>query len=517
MKAREHSIQRIKNSFWKFVLPIHVDTRMLLLGADEPLAASLRAHCRDMVHVPRFDALSADGLSFQAASFDSVIWVDEEGRFGMAGRTALGAGVASLLRMLAVDGSLIVFARNPNWPPTVRWLRPGAVSGGALETILAQAGLRVTRLLLSPLDGTARHLFSERCPGFVPNAGLSPRARLRRHVTATRLWNWLAAGFVFVAHKSAAAPQTLAGGIVADIERRTGKTLASIRGIQAGNPATCLLRVKFDGDGQSAIVRIPMEPYSLMRCERNYDFLRHASQYIPDYVPSTVASGVVDGQAYFAEGAVDGIAVDDPRFPLDAIAAEAAGLLANLHRASGRLANESLSRFIDDVFAGARKVGLVTGDDEASCAAYCRERLGRGVPAVLFHGDYKIENLIVHRSGFHVKGVIDWDLASESGAPLLDLLFLLTYRRITLTGQTFNRVFVDTVLADAWDSQERAVMRRYADAVQINLEDRLAYHMLFWLHHYAFRVTGVQDLSELRATFACMRAAIDPVKGAIRA
>lgn len=518
MKASA-ALDQMKDSFWKYILPLHKDVRLLLLGADDVTAASLGVHCKSITHLPHFNIVRNWELPFAAASFDSVVWVDSGAQIGDIQKVDLDTLVYQLLRLRALNGTFIVVARNPNWPPTLRWFSPRARSGSALESALKKAGLGVSRFLMSPKDGTARHLFSKKCPGFVCDANLSTRARWRRRATATWLWNWLATGFLLIAYEGKAAPQTLAGRIANEVAHRAGKTGVSIQGIQAGNPATCLMRIQFGGESTTTIVRIPMEPRSRMRCKKNYQFLSQTKQYIPAHVPRTIACGDVDGQEYFAESALDGIAVDEPHFPLGVIAAEATQVLVDLHRASMRTDREGLMRFVDQIFTSARESHLITADEEVDCGAYCRASLSGGVPTVLFHGDYKIENVIVDSKQFHLKGIIDWDLAHEQGAPLIDLLFLLTYRRITLTGQPFNKVFVDTVLANAWNESETALLQRYAEALKIDIRKRLAYDMLFWLHHYAYRVSRLPDMSELRATFKYMHAAmVDArlLKGSVR-
>lgn len=493
MNEESYRPDPIKQTFWKFLLPLQLGARVLLLGGDDIIAESLRRQTGTVEHLQTFDVGADRPLPFGDGMFDIVVFVDRAARFRRLRRgRATRHLVSELKRVRAPDGALAIVAVNPNWPPSPRlfaflFASPRSVSGA-----LTRAGLSLQHWLLSPGNANPRYLFSLERRGLSRGDHLSWRGRLRRRLTETFLWNWLASEFVLIADDGRRV--AFLERLVADIDRRTGAKGAYISGIQTGNPATCLVRIKLARASGALIVRIPIDNHSLARCETNFQFFGIAAAYIPARVPRPILRGCIDNQDYFVEEVLVGITVDEPKFPLNAIADAATSLLIEMHSASRGEDLNALAQFVGETCARARDKGLIDATARDAVAAYCRDRLVTGnAPTVLFHGDYKIENLILAPESFAIRGLIDWDLARSAGPATVDLLFLLVYRRITASGESFERVYIDTVLTDAWDAEERVLLQRYSAALGIDANDMLAYKALLWLHHFAFRMSHVEN------------------------
>lgn len=497
----------MKQTFWKFLLPLELGARLLLLGGTEAIAESLSRQTGTVEHVQRFDPTSDPPLPFPDGAFDIVLFVDRgQLRRLRRGREARLAG--ELRRVAAADGAVAVVAENPNWPPSSRVFSWAFASPRSLAAALGRLGSPSQHWLLSPGDSNPRYIFSRERRRLSRAGHLTWRGRLRRRLSETVLWNWFATEFVLIAN-AGRRPMFL-DRLLADLDRHTGARGAYIEGIQTGNPATCLLRVKFRTSPEAVIVRIPIDDHSRARCATNFRFFALAATYIPGQAPRPILHGQVDTQDYFAEEAIAGITVDEPKYPLTEIARVATVLLTKMHTASRHTAPGALAEFIADVAAQAHAKRVIDTRTRERFSAYCRKVLIEGAaPSVLFHGDFKIENLILARKHFAIRGLIDWDLARADGPAMVDLLFLLVYRRITATGATFERVYIDTLLADAWDADERALLANYAAALKIDPAHMLAYSALMWMHHFAFRMSHPDNPSLFAAGLGALMARIE--------
>lgn len=498
----------MKQTFWKFLLPLEFGARLLLLGGSEAIAESLSRQTGAVEHVQRFDPISDPPLPFPDGAFDIVLFVDG-GRLRHLRRGRETQRLAGeMRRVAAADGTVAIVAENPNWPPSPRLFAFGKASPRSLAAAIARVGSAPQHWLLSPGDSIPRYLYSRERRRLSRAPHMSWRGRLRRRLSETVLWNWLATEFVLIANAGRRA--MFLDRLIADLDRHTGDRGAFIAGIQTGNPATCLVRVNFRRAGDAVIMRIPIDDHSRARCATNFRFFKLAEAYIPGQAPRAILHGQVDTQDYFAEEAIAGITVDEPRYPLREIARTATALLLKMHGASRNVAPGALAEFIADVATRAHQKRLIDKRARERFAAFCRQTLVEGAaPAVLFHGDFKIENLILDPKTFAIRGLIDWDLARTDGPAMVDLLFLLAYRRITATGTSFERVYIDTVLPAAWDADEQALLASYRTALKIDERHMLAYNALVWMHHFAFRMSHAENPSLFETGLGALMARIE--------
>jgi len=135
-------------------------------------------------------------------------------------------------------------------------------------------------------------------------------------------------------------------------------------------------------------------------------------------------------------------------------------------------------------------------------AALARTLVGAAVPLTWQHGDYKLENLVFDTAARGVRAIIDWELAAREGMALVDLLYLLAYREITLgTADDILDVTADTLLPGRWPPASAALLARYLEAFPDVKPFMDACAGVFLAHHVAIRFAyHARDKSEQIAT-----------------
>ena len=119
---------------------------------------------------------------------------------------------------------------------------------------------------------------------------------------------------------------------------------------------------------------------------------------------------------------------------------------------------------------------------------YIKRRLiGVPVNLVLFHGDYKIENILFDRSDYTINGIIDWDLSEKSGLPLMDLLYLIVYSRYIKSGEDFDNAVISIATMNDISPDERLKLSDYREKFAIDRNQYLVIILVFIMHHYTRR------------------------------
>ena len=117
------------------------------------------------------------------------------------------------------------------------------------------------------------------------------------------------------------------------------------------------------------------------------------------------------------------------------------------------------------------------------------------------HGDFKLENVILHSKSLDVVGVIDWELSEEHGLPILDLLYLIAYNRSTLEKKRISDVYRKAILPWKFTREENRLLQTYEKRVGLNISDKALWATLYIVHdvgvRYTFNVTVPDERARL--------------------
>lgn len=182
----------------------------------------------------------------------------------------------------------------------------------------------------------------------------------------------------------------------------------------------------------SMIVRLPQHDAAAGRCAANLAALRRlAAGRGLAHAPRPIGEGAIYGQRFFAESRVNGVSMDEAAVApsiREAIREQAVTLLMDKPAMYVAPASrDTIRALVDREFAGVTP--FVPRDArhvlERMAARMCGILDERQVPLVVHHGDFKCANFLYATSPhLRLTGVVDWDLASIPGLPLLDLLTL---------------------------------------------------------------------------------------------
>jgi aminoglycoside phosphotransferase (APT) family kinase protein len=72
--------------------------------------------------------------------------------------------------------------------------------------------------------------------------------------------------------------------------------------------------------------------------------------------------------------------------------------------------------------------------------------MGRSLPLVQVHGDFKGANLLWSNDGHRIAAVVDWDLAAPGDLPVIDFAFFGAYERSALQHCSFGAALAHEAL-----------------------------------------------------------------------
>jgi hypothetical protein len=101
------------------------------------------------------------------------------------------------------------------------------------------------------------------------------------------------------------------------------------------------------------------------------------------------------------------------------------------------------------------------------------------------HGDFWADNLLYDASTRQATGILDWDRASATGLPLLDLVHLLIQTRKLLARDSEQGEMIRTVLVEGWSKSELEILRLGPLPFPMDREGNRIVMLLYWLDRMA--------------------------------
>ncbi len=264
--------------------------------------------------------------------------------------------------------------------------------------------------------------------------------------------------------------------------------LKNVNKVIHGKPNTIVIVTR------DAVIRIPLDKPSKARCRVNKTMLKKlANTGIASFVPRFLGEGRFQGNAYYREERLPGLALDIPLSNMDELVSRAADFITKLHREASReiiIDESNFKRLFGREFK--RLYPYLNDEYKAKLAkieeSLKSEFLGKKFKTVWFHGDYKIENVLFNQKTWQINGVIDWDLSRMNGLPLLDLLYLLAYNDSSLISKkSVTDIIRDRFLNKEFNTIEKHIMNRYLDSIGFDNKFAKTMITMFWLNHVAGR------------------------------
>lgn len=453
------------------------------------------------------EALHADATS--ANAFDGFVLHDQQALFLHRGSSvALGALLEILPRTLR-PGAFVYFGvrhrygydrllawfrtRDPGTPVTPLW------SVLALTRLLRSSGLtEITRTPMLLEKRRVAEIIPARGYFSVKNRFL-PAERLKEIVVGRVGARWFAPFYGVVAFHQ--------GRSLSFLEQLLQylRTQA-IDGVV--NPEQLVLKRYFvlhagkvvlsfgaaDASHGSIIVVLTQDAESARRRELEAEVLSALARLpaaLSARIPKPLHAMTFLGTRCFVLSELPGVTIDAPTPRLDRITSNAARVLADLHLAtqqSYRVTPATYPALFGDLFDAARGRYPVCAAELSTLEAMLRQTvLGWELPCVRFHGDYKLENVMVDAITGEVTGIIDWELSRAAGPPLLDLIYLLVYNRV-IGGRDWYGAFKEIALQARRDPSEQAIWDGYLQRVPVAAERVPVLCVLFTIHHIGCRL-----------------------------
>jgi len=112
---------------------------------------------------------------------------------------------------------------------------------------------------------------------------------------------------------------------------------------------------------------------------------------------------------------------------------------------------------------------------------------GKSCELVLYHGDYKIENLIFNMTDYSINGIIDWDLSEKHHMPGMDLFYLIIYSRRIKNRTSFIEECEKIFLKNGFNNHEKSMLDEYCKCFSISGDMLSVISIFFIIHHFSCR------------------------------
>lgn len=274
-----------------------------------------------------------------------------------------------------------------------------------------------------------------------------------------------------------------------------------------GSPNVIILLVGEKKRKESGVVfRIPLEKESIRRCRANMEVLTEITQnkgVMVAKVPCPLWVGEFEGHVYFVESEIRGRIIDRPVPEIHSISPKAIDVLIQFHRETvvetrinETLFNSLIARPLDimTAFVDREQDFLIT----KKLQIFLRKAfLNKVFPLVRSHGDFKIENMIVHPQSGDIEGIIDWDLSQRQGLPLLDLLYFMMFNQSLFLYRDIGTLIHEKLVPWQLDASEKFIIDRYLNSFHISEEYLFPLVVMYWLYHVSFRLDDIMRRNHL--------------------
>lgn len=251
---------------------------------------------------------------------------------------------------------------------------------------------------------------------------------------------------------------------------------------------------KINNDNKNVIIIIPtmMPVLNWRRKEITIvNEVRALSPYLASKLPPIYCELSWRGEPYFALSEMPGITVDRRVPHLDRLTRHAVDFLIKFNQITAREAviDENIyvdlvGGIIDQVVSNYPSIQDIMGRIEHLLRTAL---IGKHLLVVWFHGDYKLENLLIDKNTLEISGIIDWELSRRHGLPWLDMFYLLTYNRIMTEYRDFFDVYREVIEAENFTNSERRLIDAYNTALPVALGLKPIFVSLFLIHHIGCR------------------------------
>jgi aminoglycoside phosphotransferase (APT) family kinase protein len=209
------------------------------------------------------------------------------------------------------------------------------------------------------------------------------------------------------------------------------------------------------------------------------------------FLPQILDYGLSNGQAYWVESWIDGVAATSYSWRAAwkrKVAESALCFLIDLHQSTSKPTEIQPELFDDLLQAPVAGVEETIREFEPGfeltplVEALWRVFGGRQIPLVRTHGDFWPGNILVSVEA-RLSGVLEWGASIEQGWPMLDLLHLIAFQRKWRATWLFGGIITKTLMQRRLTTWERKMVAAYCAA--LSLEDSLwpAFVSLYWLNH----------------------------------
>jgi hypothetical protein len=450
--------------------PQIADARVLLLTAvREAAAVTATPDASICIRVP-LD--SAGRLPFRTRAFDHVI---VDGDMTVPSRSFGRKVVEEILRVARRDATWLVVTRHRRLPRRIRALRDYRLqlNGSAWNETLSAEGLHRSARTYLRFDGSRL---------------VEMRAASSIHGDSkARTWGD-AEGVLFC--RAAPQPSTLQqvlDHVGADLDARPQLDTILVRKI---GKTALLAQVGME----RVIIRIPLSPIAGARAVRNFSTLSdlRSSTAIAGssvIVPRPLLSGHVGPAQYFVEQQVVARSAPErlPETWNDQVLQFITGFHVKTRQWRVVDAPCFAAHFERPLERIARMIGAVWMPALERVRSLIAPISGERLPFVWTHGDYTLANCLYHRNG-DLAAVVDWELSSREGLPLLDILQCMPVANESNSAARWQRFDAVRLLFDDPTLQHSRRLRAYVDGIGIPLTAVPTLLAMYWVDHVANRI-----------------------------
>jgi hypothetical protein len=382
---------------------------------------------------------------------------------------ALRSWLRAMQELPVPPRDIAVWGRNP-------WRGAKAIAWPRLDMSMRRAGWRLGAAYLAlPEADRVRQLVEWRAWS---------RTELVQHRRTHRAWKsrvaraawyrWLLPARLRRASLASVTPApAVLETLVEDAGRRLGCRVDLERCLVSPNGvAIVFVRCRGTGIDQNAILKVPYVLAAEGRVARNASGLEWLAAHATalgrwsGVAPRLLARGSAGSWSYTLEERVAGSEAQAwPESEATGAMHALCGYLEALAQLGEAARPLDAAAFDRHVGAPIRRAARLLPPELAQRLHALEERLGAalaGVPVALVprHGDFKLENVLGTPQALDRLRVLDWELWSPSGLPLVDLWHLLASRRARGAGLAMGLVVRDWLLPGAFSDTERGLVER---------------------------------------------------------